>query len=111
MNTAKLYLHYTSLSLRSQLQYRANFVIRTLAHFLITFLEFLGLAALFKRFGHINGWTLPQMAFFYGTISIAFAIAEAVPRGFDMFANYIKSGDFDRILLRPRSAALQVLGT
>src|SRR5205807_1936182 len=36
-------------------------------------------------------------------------ITEAVQRGFDIFPNLIKSGDFDRILLRPRSPALQVL--
>src|SRR5262249_43340091 len=41
---------------------------------------------------------------------VAFAIAEAIPRGFDIFPNLIKSGDFDRILIRPRSPALQILG-
>jgi ABC-2 type transport system permease protein len=111
MTSLKLYLHYVSLSIRAQLQYRASFLLRTAAHFLLTFTEFLGLAALFKRFGHINGWTLPQMAFFYGIITVAFAIAEAVPRGFDIMPTLIKSGDFDRILLRPRSTVLQILGT
>jgi ABC-2 type transport system permease protein len=47
---------------------------------------------------------------FYGIIGIAFALAEAVPRGFDLFGRIIRAGDFDRILLRPRSAALQIMG-
>jgi ABC-2 type transport system permease protein len=82
---------------------------RSLAHFLITGAEFLGFVALFQRFGQINGWTLPQMGLFYGIISISFALAEAGQRGFDIFPNLIRSGDFDRILLRPRSTAFQVL--
>src|SRR5262245_65437348 len=110
LDSIKLYCRYVDISLRSQMQYRASFLISTLAHFLITGAEFLGFVALFQRFGQIQGWTLPQMGLFYGMISIAFATTEAVFRGFDIFPNLIKSGDFDRYLLRPRSAEFQVLG-
>src|SRR5688572_21633668 len=104
-----LYWRYADISLRSQLQYRASFALRAFAHFLVTGAEFLGFAAVFQRFGQIQGWDLPHMALFYGIISIAFATAEAVARGFDIFPLLIKAGDFDRLLVRPRSAALQVL--
>src|SRR5262245_21817477 len=106
----RLYLRYIDISFRSQMQYRVSFALHALGHFLVTGSEFLGFVALFQRFGQINGWTLPQMAFFYGIISVAFAAAEAVPRGFDRFSTLIKNGEFDRILVRPRSAVLQVLG-
>jgi len=92
------------------MQYRVSFLMHAVGHFIITGLEFLGFVALFQRFGQIRGWTLPQMGLFYGIISVAFAIAEAVPRGFDIFGRLIKAGDFDRILLRPRAPAFQVLG-
>jgi len=92
------------------MQYRLSFAFHAFGHFLVTGSEFLGFVAIFQRFGQINGWTLPQMGLFYGIVSIAFAIAEAVPRGFDIFPRLIRSGDFDRVLLRPRSAAFQVLG-
>jgi len=45
--------------------------------FFSTGIEFLGVAALFLRFGSIRGWTLAQIAVFYGKISIAFALAKA----------------------------------
>jgi ABC-2 type transport system permease protein len=109
LDSLRLYLRYLDISLRSQMQYRMSFAMRSLAHFLITGAEFLGFVALFQRFGQINGWTLPQMGLFYGIISMAFALSEAAQRGFDIFPNLIKSGDFDRILLRPRSPAFQVL--
>ena len=105
----RLYCRYIDISFRSQMQYRASFLMRSCGHFLITGAEFLGFVALFQRFGQIQGWTLPHMGMFYSLISIAFATTEAVWRGFDIFPNLIKSGDFDRILLRPRSAAFQVL--
>src|SRR5215475_14059460 len=109
LDSIKLYCRYVDISLRSQMQYRASFLIRTLAHFLITGAEFLGFVALFQRFGQIQGRTLPRMGLLYGIISVAFAIAVAVARGFDIFPPLIKAGDFDRVLLRPRTAAFQVL--
>lgn len=109
-NSLKLYWRYLDLSLRAQMQYRASFALKASAQFFLTFMEFLGLAALFHRFGQIRGWTLAEMALFYGIISIAFAIAEAGARGFDVFSRFVRMGDFDRVLLRPRSPALQVLG-
>jgi ABC-2 type transport system permease protein len=108
LNSFRLYRSYISVSLRSQMQYRASFVMRSIAHFLVTGTEFLGFVALFKRFGQIQGLTLPQMGLFYSIISMAFATTEAVMRGFDIFPNMIKSGDFDRYLVRPRSTAFQV---
>lgn len=111
MNGARLYFFYLSISLRAQLQYRTSFLLQTLAHFAITFAEFLAVAALFKRFGNLSGWTLPQVALLYGMISMSMALAEAIPRGFDIFPRYLKSGDFDRMLLRPRTTVLQMIGS
>jgi viologen exporter family transport system permease protein len=110
MNALQLYLRYVAISLRGQMQYRASFLAQASAQLLITAGEFLGLAAVFQRFKQINGWTLAEVALFYGIIGLAFAIAEAVPRGFDLFNRIIRAGDFDRLLLRPRSTTLQILG-
>ena len=106
----RMYWRYADVSFRSQMQYRGSFALRAVGLFLATGTEFLGFVALFQRFGQIRGWELPHMALFYGIISVAFATAEAAARGFDIFPQLIKSGDFDRVLVRPRSAALQVLG-
>ena len=110
LDSLPLYCRYATISFRTQMQYRASLFMRTLAHFMVTAGEFLGFVALFQRFGQINGWTLPQMGLFYGIISMAFGLAEGILRGFDIFPTLIRTGEFDRILLRPRSAAFQVLG-
>jgi ABC-2 type transport system permease protein len=110
MNALRLYGRYASISLRSQLEYRASFVMQSIGQFFITGMEFAGIWALFARFGQIRGWTLAEVAFFYGMISISWAVADAFARGFDMFGNIVKYGEFDRLLLRPRSTVLQLFG-
>jgi ABC-2 type transport system permease protein len=104
----RLYARYTGVSLRAQMQYKVSFWLLSIAQLLATGTEFLGIWMLFNRFGSLRGWTLPEVALLYGLISVAFAFADAFGRGFDMFSNLVKSGDFDRLLLRPRSVALQV---
>jgi ABC-2 type transport system permease protein len=79
-------------------------------YLLITGIDFIGIWVLFDRFGGIRGWSLSEVALLYGMANVAFAIAEAVSRGFDTFGTMVRSGDFDRLLLRPRSTALQVAG-
>jgi ABC-2 type transport system permease protein len=110
MNALRLYGRYASISLRSQLEYRASFVMQASGQFVITGLEFAGIWALFTRFGQIRGWTLEEVALFYGMIAISFALADALARGFDQFGDIVKYGDFDRLLLRPRSTVLQLFG-
>jgi len=110
LDALRLYFRYVGISVRSQLQYRASFVMLSIGQFAATGIEFFGVWALFARFGSVKGWELPEVALFYGTINIAFAIADAASRGFDLFGNMVKSGDFDRLLLRPRSTALQLAG-
>lgn len=108
LNAFQLYFHYCSISIRSQMQYRASFIMLAVGHFFSTATEMFGIWALFDRFGALRGWALAEVAIFYGMINIAFALAEAVGRGFDKFFLLVKSGGFDILLLRPRSTALQV---
>ncbi|MGF1964493.1 MAG: ABC transporter permease [Aulosira sp. DedVER01a] len=88
-----------------------SFWLQVLGQFLVTVIEFFGIWALFSRFNSIGTWTLAEVALFYGMINISFACADALGKGFDYFTKIIKSGDFDRLLLRPRTTVLQLLGT
>jgi ABC-2 type transport system permease protein len=106
----RLYFRYVGSSIRSQLQYRASFLLQTFGQCAVTGIEFVGIWALFHRFGELRGWSLPEAAMFYGMISITFAIADAFARGFDAFGNMVKNGEFDRLLVRPRSTVLQLIG-
>ena len=105
-----LYGHYIRISLRMQLAYRATFVMKTVGQLFVTAIEFFGIWALFSRFGTLGGWSLREVGVLYGVADIAFAITNAIGRGFDKFGTILKAGDFDRMLVRPRSPVLQLLG-
>ena len=109
-NALALYLRYLGISIRGQMQYRGSFVMLSFGHLIVTAIEFLGILVLFDRFGSLEGWRLHEVALFYGLVNVAFSFADAAARGFDLFGNMVKSGDFDRLLLRPRSTALQLAG-
>ncbi len=110
MHGVQLYVRYARASIRRQLAYRASFAMTLAGTTIATASEYVAIWALFDRFAQIRGWTLPEVAVFYGLASIIWAIAEAVGRGFDLFAGMVRAGDVDRLLLRPRSVVLQLLG-
>lgn len=93
------------------MQYKVSFLLQSIGHLLATLTEFLGIWALFTRFKSIGTWTLPEIALFYGMVNISFSCADGLGRGFDIFGKIIKNGEFDRLLLRPRTTVLQLLGT
>ena len=110
LDSARLYIRYIEISLRGQMQYRASFIMLSAGHLLATFVEFVAILVLFDRFGSLRGWSLYEVAFLYGMVNVSFSIADAASRGFDTFGSMVKSGDFDRLLTRPRSTALQLAG-
>jgi len=111
VNAAALYAKFLALSIRAQMQYRASFLLMTLGQFITSATEIVAIWALFHRFGSLDPWTLPQVAVFYGIVNTSFAVAEAASRGFDQFGTlFIRTGNFDRLLLRPRSTVLQLAG-
>ena len=106
----RLYFRYIGVSLRGQMQYRVSFLMLMLGSVMLTGMEFVALWALFDRFTGLGEWTLPEVSICYGMVLVAFAIAQAVARGFDTFSVMVKSGQFDRLLLRPRTTAGQLFG-
>ncbi|MDA0335571.1 MAG: ABC-2 family transporter protein [bacterium] len=109
-NDAALCCRLMSVSMRGQMQYRASFLMLVAGTFAISFLEFGAVWIMFDRFGHLRGWSLAEVAVFYGLVNSGFALAEATSRGFEHVPEAIRSGTFDRVLLRPRSIVLQLLG-
>lgn len=111
MNAIRLYGRYVGASLRSQMQYPGAFLLTSVGAFAATVVDFIAVWALFTRFRQIEGWQFGEIALFYGVISVSFAVADWLTRGFDVFGEqFVKTGDFDRVLVRPRSTVLQLLG-
>lgn len=105
----KLYLKFLSIHFRSAMTYRASFFLSCLGHLLITTNVFLSVVFLLDRFDSVGGYTLPQLALCFSVILSATSLAECFGRGFDAFSKILSQAQFDRMMVRPRSLAFQVL--
>ena len=101
---------YAGASIRGQMQYRVSFLLGVVGQFLSTVIEFVAVWSLFDRFGALENWTLAEVALFYGVAHMAIAIADLLGKGFDHAGGLIRMGTLDRLLLRPRTTVLQLLG-
>jgi len=67
---------------------------------------------LFSRMGAVGEWTWERILLIYALAVTSFGLAETLFRGFDYFPwHMLRSGNFDRVLLRPRSLVAQVAGS
>ncbi|MFT7773781.1 ABC transporter permease [Roseateles sp.] len=106
-----LLLRLLAASLRGQARCPLSAAMLTVGQFAATGIEAVAVWALFHRFGTVQGWQLAEVAVFYGLANIMFAIADALGRGFDVLGSeLLRSGQFDRLLLRPRTLTLQLMG-
>ena len=109
MSGVGIYIKIALAELRSQLEYPVNAIIGFINQFLVLFLEFVAMAALFDRFGAIQGWTFSEVFLSYGIVNLAFSVSESFMRGFESnFVSLVRRGEYDRYLLRPRSTILQI---
>ncbi len=106
-----IYFKYLKMLLKSQMQYRASFWLTMTGQFFVSFFAFIGIFLLFERFGNIRGWSFAEVCLCFAVTQTAFALSECFARGFDLFSHLIKSGDFDRVMIRPRGTLVQVLGS
>lgn len=90
------------------MQYNISFIMTLFATFCIGFLDYLAIWVLLKRFGSIGGWNLLEISLLYALTYISFSLTDFLLRGLDRFASQVKTGSFDRLLLRPVNLLLQV---
>ena len=111
--TLDLYRRLIGVQIRSQLQYRASFLLDTFTTGFMVITSFLTLALILQRFDNVGGWRLPEVAFLYGTVEVAFGLMDMLFSGFDPdnFGKQVRQGAFDQLLLRPLGITLQVLGS
>ena len=106
-----LYWKYIKMNLLSGLQYK-GWPIMILQVFVVVLSDPISLILMFSRFGNIGTWTIEKILLIYSMALTSFGLAETFFRGFDYFPwRMIRSGDFDRVLLRPRNLVVQIAGS
>ncbi len=109
----RLYLRLLGAQARSQFTYPLSFALDALAALLLTLTEFAAFALVLPRFQSLGGWTLGEVALLYGLAELAFVVMDLLFGGFDApnLSGHIRTGSFDRFLLRPAPLTLQVFGS
>lgn len=102
-----LYFRYIRIHFLSQLQYR-GWWIGVLQTLIVVVTDPLDAALMMDRFGSVGEYRPTQILLVYSIAVCAFGLSELFARGFDFFPNLVRTGEFDRLLLRPRSTVLQV---
>lgn len=103
-----LYARLVGMQLRAQMQYKVDLLIDVLTYFLVSLLELVTLLLYFVPFPTLLGWHVGEVALLSAVVAIGFGLAELFGGGIDNFATIIRQGDFDRMLLRPVTALMQV---
>ena len=106
---ARLYFRLVGARIRSQMQYRASFMLMLTVTTAGLMTEFIAVLLLFNRFEALAGWEVGEVALLFGLTSMAFGICEMFGAGFDVFPNTIRRGEFDQVLVRPAGVFVQVM--
>ena len=106
----KLYFKYFALQIKSSFEYRTSLIFDMFSSTISTITCFFAIVCLFQKYDHIASYNMFEVLITYSMITLAFAISECLFRGFDQFDSLVKTGELDRLLIRPRSIFLQVLG-
>ena len=105
----KLYWNMMLMQLKSQMQYRVSFFLTVFGQFITAFTSFFGLYFICEQVEAIDGFTFGQVLICFAVILMSFSIGELFGGGLAVFARLLGDGTFDRVLVRPRGALLQVL--
>ena len=94
--------------IRSDWQYRTSFVLYTIGQLVASFVDFLAIAVIFGQIDRLDGWTIAEVALLYGISGVAFNLSDLFVSPIEMLPVRIRTGTFDRVLIRPMGALIQV---
>ncbi|WP_150275893.1 ABC transporter permease [Paenibacillus tepidiphilus] len=108
ISEAKIYGKYLRMHLLSGMEYKGWWLM-LIQVFVVVVTDPISTVLLFSRFGNIGEWTVAHIILVYALAVASFGLAESLCRGFDYFPwQLLRTGEFDRLLLRPRSLFVQV---
>lgn len=106
--TLALYRRLVGAQIRASWQYRISFLTITLGSTLATVLDLLAIVVIFGRTTSLAGWTFDEVLFLYATATVPFGVADLFVSPIEDVWNHVREGVFDRYLIRPASAFVQV---
>lgn len=94
--------------IRSSWAYRASFWMMLAANFATTALDFVAIMLMFSQVDALGGFSLPEVAFLYGTACVAFGLADLILGTAERVGRRVRDGTMDVLLTRPVPVLSQV---
>jgi len=104
----RAYLLVARMWLRASLAYRTSFWLTALGNAVTSALDFAIIAIMFLHTPALGGWTLPQVAFLYGTSGMTLGLADLAVGSLDQLGQRVRDGSVDTVLVRPAAALAQL---
>ena len=97
-----LYWLFLTQRLKALMEYRANFIIGALSTIALQASSILAIWVVMRQVPDLNGWTYDEILLVYGLITLAKSINHMFADNlWTLGRQYIRSGGFDRFLVRP----------
>ena len=103
--------NYLSLHLKISLEYKSSFILTVISQSLALLVELFTVMTLFNKFKLLDVYNTYELLLGFSTLWLGYSLVEMFGRGFDHFSKIIINGNFDILLIRPRSIFIQVIGT
>jgi viologen exporter family transport system permease protein len=105
----RIYLRIIGSRIRSQLTYRTSFALDVIAQFLGQSTELVAILVLFTQVSALGGFSAQEVLLIYGLAATAFGLADLTVGQVEELPNFIRTGEFDVMLLRPLGTLPQLL--
>jgi viologen exporter family transport system permease protein len=104
-----VYARIIASRIRSQLAYPTSFALDVLSQLLGQSMELLAILVIFSQVTSLGGFSAGEVVLIYGLAATAFGLADLAVGQVEALPDYIRTGEFDVILLRPLGALPQLL--
>lgn len=106
----KLYFKYLKVQFKTNITYKGSSMMAIFGQLLMIIATLFGIYCLFQQFSTLGEYSFSDVLITYAIVIFVFSFDEMMFRGFDEFDNLIRTGEMDRLLLRPRNLVLQICG-
>ncbi len=100
---------YTRMIFRSWFQYKVDAILRSLAVFMREATAIIVIFFTLLKFDTLNGWNIYEVLFLSSLVYVTYGILIIFFTGLRDFGNTVRSGGFDRYILRPRGLLYQLI--
>jgi len=102
------YAHLVAAKIRSDWQYRTSFLTFVLGQSVTSLLDLAVILMIFDLVPAIGGWSVGEVVVLYGLTSFSFGLGDLFISQVETVAVHVREGTFDRFLLRPLPALVQL---